>query len=488
MTETPDLPPIIGPVRTRFAPSPTGRLHLGNVRTAVFNWLFTRHHGGAFVLRIEDTDTERNLEGSEGAILEDLRWLGLDPDEGPELGGEFGPYRQSERGGRYAAALQRLRAEGHVYPCFGDDDAEEGGEPERGEGRRFHREFRDLPAAEAAAREAAGEPFVLRFRVPDVDDVTIVDRIRGPVRFAASEIDDFVVARRDGRPTYNFAVVVDDIEMGITDVIRGAGHLSNTPRQQLIYAALGGLPPRFAHLPTVLSPEGGKLSKRSGAAPVSELRERGIPPEAVVNYLSLLGWSHPEEQEILTTSELVATLDLDRVGAADTRYDPEKFAWVSGQHLALWPEEAYLAAARARVDRDRFPLREEALDVALRAIRSRLRELSEVPGHLAWVVPQEGSQWEELRDRLRSDPEARRVVSAVRDALAGLVDWEAAGIKDAIRDAGKAIGARGARLFVPVRMAVTADEHGPELGALLEAAGRSSVLERLEAVTESKSV
>ena len=488
--------PHDSPVRTRFAPSPTGRLHLGNVRTAVFNQLFARKHGGAFVLRIEDTDDARNVPGAEAAILEDLEWLGIAPDEAPDRGGPYAPYRQSERGAGYAAALERLLADGAAYPCFcadergeGDADgtdaaADEPADPSEGvPARRYPGTCRDLDPAEARARVRAGERAVVRFRVPDGPDVEIQDEIRGSITFPRNDIDDFVLARSDGRPTYNFAVVVDDAAMRISHVIRGAGHLSNTPKQQLLFEALGHPVPRFAHLPTVLSPAGGKLSKRNGAAGVDELRARGVPPEAVVNYLSLLGWSHPDEREVLGPDELAAAITLDRVGVSDTRYDEEKFAWVAQQHVQAMPEDRFLAEARRFVDGERFPLSGAALDTALRAVRSRMSEFGRVNEYLGWVVPEESEAWDRLRDEVRSDPEARTVVATAARILRDVEPWDAAAIKAALRRVGEEAGVRGAALFVPVRKVVTADEHGPEIGALMEAAGREAVTARLARVS-----
>ena len=466
-------------VRTRFAPSPTGRLHLGNVRIAVFNWLYTRHHGGEFVLRIEDTDVERNQEGSEAGIMEDLAWLGLNWDEGPDCGGPFAPYRQSQRGDRYAEALAGLLQAGHAYPCFCEEETTED--------RRYPGTCRKLDPATARDR-AATESHVIRFRVPELDVVLVRDEVHGDISFPASDIDDFVIRRRDGRPTYNYAVVIDDIDMEITDVIRGSGHLSNTPNQGLLFDVLGAPRPRFAHLPTVLAPDGGKLSKRKGAAAVADLRAEGVLPGAVVNYLSLLGWSHPEEKEILTLQELAASVDLDRVGVSDTRYDAEKFAWVGAQHLARLSPDDFLVGARAAVDRSRFPLEGEALDIALQAVRTRLSSFGEVNQHLTHVIPTEGEDWEALRDEVRADADSRKVVEETARVLHDLEPWDAAAIKDAVRQVGADLGVKGAALFIPVRKVFTAAEHGPDLGSLLAAAGRTAVQNRFRAFAESNRV
>ena len=279
-------------MRVRFAPSPTGLLHVGNARTALFNWLLARGQNGTIVLRIEDTDTERSTRASEAGIIADLRWLGLDWDEGPDAGGPFAPYRQSERMERYAAVARDLVARGHAYHCFCTTDqleAERQAAMAASLPPKYSGRCRDLSAETVSARLAAGEAAALRFRVPASRDVTFHDIVRGDVTFSTDVIGDPVIVRSDGRPAYNFAVVIDDVEMKITHVIRGEDHVSNTPRQVLVYEALGATPPAFAHLSLVMGPDHAPLSKRHGATSVAEFRERGYLPEALVNYLALAG-------------------------------------------------------------------------------------------------------------------------------------------------------------------------------------------------------
>ena len=371
-------------VRTRFAPSPTGRLHLGNVRAAAFNWMFARRHGGAFILRIEDTDVERNVEGGEQGILEDLRWLGLDWDEGPGVDGPHAPYRQSERSAVYAAAVDALVASGDAYPCFcGEGDLESEIGKEGREVRHYFGRCRNLDPAERARRLAHGPPPVIRFAVPQgLTSVEVKDEVFGSISFPTSDIGDFVIRRSDGRVTYNFAVVVDDIDMEITHVIRGVGHLSNTPKQALLFDALERPRPVFAHLPTVLGADGHKLSKRDGAAAVAELRRLGYPADAVLNYLSLLGWSHPEGKEVLSRRELVEAVTLDRVGRSDTQMDPEKLLWISSQHLA-WEDADSLAAHVALfLDGERFGQAREQWTQVVEALRTRLSTYGGINEHL----------------------------------------------------------------------------------------------------------
>ncbi|MDP2956812.1 MAG: glutamate--tRNA ligase [Longimicrobiales bacterium] len=470
-------------VRTRFAPSPTGRLHLGNVRAAVFNWLFARRHGGAFILRIEDTDVERNVGGGEEAIAEDLRWLGLDWDEGPGVEGPHAPYRQSGRTAVYAAAVDTLLAAGRAYPCFcgeGDLEAEIGKEGR--EVRHYFGRCRDLDGAERARRVAQGPPPVIRFAVPkSLSSVDVQDEVFGPISFPISDIDDFVIRRSDGRVTYNFAVVVDDVDMEISHVIRGVGHLSNTPKQALMFDALERPRPVFAHLPTVLGADGRKLSKREGAAAVAELRRAGYPPDAVVNYLSLLGWSHPDGKEVLSRQELVEAVGLDRVGRSDTQMDPEKLLWISAQHLA--GEDLPSAAAQIApfLDRARFGQASERWPQVVEALRSRLSTYGDINEHLPLLFGgrEDGP---EAREALRAYPDAHSVLEQVAQALEEVAGWEQGALGAAVRQAGSRLGARGAALFHPVRLALIGSETGPDLGKTLAALGRDEALRRLRRV------
>ncbi|MBI4410264.1 MAG: glutamate--tRNA ligase, partial [Gemmatimonadetes bacterium] len=319
-------------VRTRFAPSPTGSLHLGNARVAVLNWLFARHERGQFILRIEDTDVERTVASAEAEILDDLCWLGLDWDEGPGIEGPaeqgpFGPYRQSERGSLYRAQAERLVESGRAFRCYCSDEeleAKRRAALARGEKPHYDGTCRRLSAAQAAQRERAGRRPAVRFHVPPEGEVVVRDVVRGEVRFAADEIGDFIILRSDGAPTYNFAVVVDDVLMEISHVIRGVGHLSNTPRQVLLYQALGRPAPVFAHVPQVLGPDRQKLSKRHGATSLAEYRRLGYHPDALVNYLSLLSWSSPSGEEFLVRERLLNEISLERIGSADVVFDPGK--------------------------------------------------------------------------------------------------------------------------------------------------------------------
>jgi glutamyl-tRNA synthetase len=470
-------------VCTRFAPSPTGRLHLGNVRAAAFNWLLARQHGGTFILRIEDTDVARNVPGGEEMIIEDLRWLGLDWDQGPDIGGPHAPYRQSERAASYARAVDRLVAKGAAYACFcSETDLEEQTE-EFGEGRtalRYSGRCRVLTPAERERRVVAGEPHVIRFAVPQGPaSIEVEDEIFGHISFPTSDIDDFVIRRTDGRVTYNFAVVVDDIEMEITHVVRGVGHLSNTPKQALLFDALDVPRPIFGHLPTVLGPDGKKLSKRLGATAVVELRDRGYPRDAVLNYLSLLGWSHPEEKEVLTRKELTASIALNRVGKSDTQIDLEKLRWVAAQHLASETTSQLTKHVRPFVDLERFPRAIDNLQGVVETLRTRLSTYADINEHLGLLYPPE-SESADKRRALGADPAVRPVLEAVRARLALQPEWEPLALDQAVRAAGADAGVKGAALFHPLRVLLIGNEKGPDLGKILAAIGRDEAHRRVQ--------
>ena len=473
-------------VRTRFAPSPTGALHVGNARMAVLNWLFTRREGGQFILRIEDTDRERNVPGAEAGICQDLAWLGLDWDEGPGCGswaerGEYGPYRQSERAWLYGEHVQRLRADHLVYPCFCTDDQleeERQSALEEGTPLRYSGRCLALSTRESAAREAAGEPFALRFRVPAAD-VVVHDLARGEVRVRAGEIGDFIVLRSDGQPTYNFAVVVDDITMRVTHVIRGVGHLSNTPRQVLLYRALGVEPPLFAHVPTVLGPDRQKLSKRRGATSIAEYRAQGYHPDALVNYLSLLSWSSPSGEEVLTREQLVTQVSLDRIGVADVVFDGAKLRFLSARHIERMPLSELIAAVSPFLDGDRFPLAPELLSIALAAVRTHLTTFADVNDALNAFFPAPDSP------PVHPGPAAAPVLRSALEVLRAS-DWEAEALAAALQQVSSATGARGRALYEPLRLALTGAAHGPPFLPLLRVQGREVVLQRLARALETE--
>jgi glutamyl-tRNA synthetase len=466
-------------VRVRFAPSPTGSLHLGNARTALFNWIVARQSKGSMVLRIEDTDVEREQEGSEAGIFEDLRWLGLDWDEGPDRGGPFGPYRQSERAEVYRRAAERLLAAGRAYRCFCTDEEIERERAEQREapGRaRYSGRCRRIPEGEAAARAASGATHAIRFRVlpdhPSLDDLSVVfeDRLRGRIEVQATELEDFVLLRRDGRATYNFAVVVDDAEMEITLVVRGDDHVSNTPRQVLLFRALGRPLPQFAHLPMVRGPDGERLSKRHGATSVSEYRRRGYTPAGLRNALALLGWSPKGDRPIVTLDEMLAEFDLDRVSKSPAIFDPEKLEWVSGQHIHRMDAAEHAAeTARRLIEAGLLPgSAPESAPVWLAEVaemlRSSLSRFEQVPSRAAAIFsPGIVEPTPEVTAELRQES-ARKVLAALALAIPALSDrpdaatW--ASVKARVQS--EAV-VKGKALFHPIRLVITGAASGPEL-------------------------
>lgn len=468
--------PAPGPVRVRFAPSPTGTLHLGNARTALFNWLFAARAGGTFVLRVEDTDAERSRPEHEAAIQEDLAWLGLRWQEGPDVGGPHGPYRQSERGAGYLAAAERLLAAGAAYPCLCDAGALE---ERRREAERLGRPFRYDGRCRDRRRETLppGAPFALRLRLPD-DEVRFADRVYGEVGFAPSQYGDPILRRSDGSPAYNFAAVVDDAAMAITHVLRGEDHLTNTGIQILLYRALGWEPPEFGHLPMILGPDGSRLSKRHGAASIGDLRRAGYLPEAVVNALALLGWSHPEAREVLTIDELAQAFDLGRVSRAAATFDPVKLAWFNGQWLRRLPEERLARETvpwlRATGTLPAAPAGDAAewLGRALALFvggADTLPALAERAALLFRFDPAERLADPEVQAIL-AEPGAGPVSEALRTLLSAAPGEGAAlpggfpGIRDEVR---LRTGLKGKALFHALRALLTGHASGPELDRLV---------------------
>jgi nondiscriminating glutamyl-tRNA synthetase len=468
-------------MRVRFAPSPTGHLHVGNARTALFNWLLARRHGGTMVLRIEDTDTERSTRESEASMLEDLRWLGLDWDEGPDAGGPYGPYRQSERLDLYRVAVAELMARGSAYYCFCTRDELEAdrkialaaGLPPKYSGR-----CRALGREEAARRVAAGEPAATRFAVPPDRDVTFHDEVRGDVAVSTLVIGDPVIVRSDGRPAYNFAVVIDDARMAITHVVRGEDHISNTPRQILIYEALGFRPPAFAHLSLVLGPDHAPLSKRHGATSVADFHERGILPEALLNYLALLGWSPGDGDELLPLAEMVRRFDLAHVSRSAAVFDPGKLAWMNRHYMRSAPP--------ARVARDaiRFFARAgyvlHGTDASLGYIESLLPmavgsvdRLDEIPARVAFIFDWDAARAAEL---VRREAEGRRAVTALAAEVAAAGSLDAGAFRQAVGRVRQATALKGRVLLHPIRAATTAVESGPELDLAIPAIDRGATL------------
>jgi nondiscriminating glutamyl-tRNA synthetase len=475
-------------MRLRFAPSPTGHLHVGNARTALFNWLLARGRRGTFVLRIEDTDRERSTLESEGSILDDLRWLGLDWDEGPDRDRGHGPYRQSERLDIYRSHASTLLESGHAYYCFCTPEqleadrqaAAAAGLPPRYSGR-----CRAIDRGQAADRVTGGEPAVIRFRVPDSREVAFEDAVRGRVVVSTDVIGDPVLMRSDRTPAYNFAVVIDDALMGITQVIRGEDHISNTPRQVLIYEAFGWTPPRFAHLSLVLGPDHAPLSKRHGATSVAEFREKGYLAEALVNYLALIGWSPGGGDELLPLDELARRFSLSGVSHSAGVFDEEKLAWANRHYLKL-AEPVRLAGLVVRYLRkaglatEPSPAAIAWLASIMPMVSGAVDRLDQSPDRLHLVFRADVAAALAREDvRAEFEPEAtRNVVRALAEDLAGcgrLLDRET--FRAAAQRVRERTGQKGRALFHPIRVALTGEADGPELDLLVPAIDRAADLQ-----------
>jgi glutamyl-tRNA synthetase len=458
-------------IRTRFAPSPTGFIHLGNIRSALFPWAFARHHGGAFILRIEDTDTERSTPEATRAIVDAMDWLGLDYDEGP--------YYQMQRMDRYRAVLADMLARGLAYRCYmpqAELDALREAQQARGEKPRYDGRWR--PERVQGLTPPPDVAPVVRFRNPDAGSVRWDDAVKGAIEIANAELDDLVIARADGTPTYNFCVVVDDIDMRITHVIRGDDHVNNTPRQINIMRALGATPPVYAHLPTVLTPEGDKLSKRHGAKSVLQYRDEGYLPEAVLNYLARLGWSHGND-EIFDRAELVGWFDLDGLSSSPGRFDPEKLSWVNQEHLKRLPPDALGARLvpfleRAGLDPNAGP---PAADVAV-LLRDRVGTLVEMAdaAHYFYAAPH--SKPEFLAQHV---PEASRAaLVALHGGLAG-VAWTREAIGALLKSTASTFGLKPPQVMMPLRALVAGTPQTPAIDAVLTLIGRDAVRSRIAA-------
>jgi nondiscriminating glutamyl-tRNA synthetase len=473
-------------MRVRFAPSPTGHLHVGNARTALFNWLLARGSGGTFILRIEDTDVERSTHESELGIRRDLEWLGLDWDEGPDSGGGHGPYRQSERLHLYQSYAKELLSADAAYYCFCSVAKLEADRQQAlAESRvaQYAGTCRRVSREQAAARIAAGERPAIRFRVPEDRDVAFVDLVRGDVRFHTSVIGDPIIVRADGRPAYNFAVVVDDALMEITHVIRGEDHISNTPRQLLLYEALGFTPPAFAHLALVMGPDHTPLSKRHGATSVGEFRARGYLPEALVNYLALIGWSPGHDEEILPIDELARRFSVDAVGHSAGVFDEEKLAWVNRHYLKAADTTRIAELSIPFFIAHGVPLQPDGsglafLTSAMTMATASVDRLSDVPARLAFLFDYDAEatlRAPAVADEMRQ-PEARAVIAALADALASAARLDREGFRAAAARVKATTGQKGRGLFHPIRVALTGRSEGPELDLAVPAIDRGAEL------------
>jgi glutamyl-tRNA synthetase len=461
------------PVRTRFAPSPTGFIHLGNIRSALYPWAFARAKGGTFILRIEDTDVERSSQEAVDVILQSMRWLGLEPDEGP--------FFQMQRMDRYKAVIAQMLEEGLAYRCY-MSQAELDALRERQTAAklkpRYDGTWRPEPGKVLPPAPADVAP-VVRFKSPQDGLVAWDDKVKGRVAFSNDELDDLVIARPDGTPTYNFCVVVDDIDMDITHVIRGDDHVNNTPRQIHIFRALGHEPPVYAHLPTVLNEQGEKMSKRQGAKPVTHYRDEGFLADAVINYLARLGWSHGDD-EIFTRQQLVEWFDLDHLGRSAGQFDETKLRWVNAQHIKMTPDARLAPWVLEQLARlDIRPAAAFDLEGAIALFKDRCSTLVDLAQWLAMYFVAVAPPKAEL-DAARQEP-VRSAIAALRDRLASAA-WDRAGIGAAFKATLAEHGLKMPQLALPVRALVCGQTQTPSIDAVLALFDRDTVLQRLSHV------
>jgi glutamyl-tRNA synthetase len=459
-------------VRTRFAPSPTGYLHIGGARTALFSWAYARRHGGAFILRIEDTDLERSTQESVSAIVDGLEWLGIDWDEGPIF--------QMQRLARYKEVGEQLIAAGHAYRCWATKEELEALRAEqrsRGEKPRYDGRWR--PERAKGKTPPKDQPPVIRFRTPEAGEVGWTDLVKGPITFPNAELDDLVLLRADGVPTYNFGVVVDDLDMKITHVIRGDDHVNNTPRQIHIFEALNKELPCFAHVPMILGADGERLSKRHGAVSVLQYRDEGYLPEALLNYLARLGWSHGDE-EIFSREEFLQWFDLEHVSRSPAQFNPEKLAWINQQYIKGAPDARLAALVEPELrKRGAQPGAGPALERVIHLVKERANSVQQLADEamLFYTV--------EVRPPLGDwGADALKALRTLKARLVS-VPWERGAINDAIKEVVKSNGLKMPQVAMPLRHIVTGRTHTPSIDAVLELLGRDLVLTRLAQYLET---
>lgn len=481
-------------IRVRYAPSPTGHLHIGNARTALFNYLFARHNDGEFIIRIEDTDLKRNIEHGEESQLENLQWLGIDWDEGPDKPGEYGPYRQSERKDIYDSMIDQLLLSNRAYKCYcTEEELEEEREQQRARGEMPHYGGRcaHLTPADQQEKEAQGIEPVIRFRVPKDNTYSFNDIVKGEINFEASSVGgDFIIRKRDGFPTYNFAVVIDDHLMGITHVLRGDDHIANTPKQMMIYEAFEWTVPEFGHMTLIINSETGKkLSKRDEAILqfISQYRELGYLPEAMFNFITLLGWSPVGEDEIFSREELIKIFDPARLSKSPAAFDSKKLEWVNNQYMKETDLDQVVPLAMEHlVQAGRVP--ENASEETQGWVKKLVSLYHEQMSYAAEIVPlselffSETLELDEAEKEILTGETVPVVLEAFKALLPEVEPFEEANIKAAIKQVQKDTKIKGKNLFMPIRIAISGEMHGPELGKTIEVLGKEKSLNHLEQV------
>jgi nondiscriminating glutamyl-tRNA synthetase len=484
----------MGEVRVRFAPSPTGYLHIGGARTALFNYLFAKKNGGKFILRVEDTDSERTVEDSAEKMMQAFRWLGLQWDEGPIVGGPAGPYFQSERQDLYRKYAQSLLDKGAAYKCYcTPEELEQDRERARAEKRapRYSGRCRELTPEQIAQFEAEGRKPAIRFRTPETGATVVHDLIKGEVPFKNEEISDFIIMKSDGFPTYNFACVIDDWLMGLTHVIRAEEHLSNTPKQMMIYRALPAPMPKFAHVPMILAPDRSKLSKRHGAQTVEEFKDQGLFPEALLNYLVLLGWTPADStKEIMSLEEMVREFDLSRISTTPAVYDTTKMMWMNGYYMRMLDKDSLVrkfiasAAAAGLATRDELVERKDWLGKVVLALQERSRTMKEMveTSRYFFVAPAEFD--EKGAAKLFTKAATAGLLRKGADALSQVSDWTLEAQEQAYRDVIQREGIKSGEIIHPTRLALTGRTNGPGLFEIVDILGKEESVARLRNVAD----
>lgn len=481
-------------VRVRYAPSPTGHLHIGNARTALFNYLYARHHKGDFIIRIEDTDLKRNIADGEKSQLENLEWLNIDWDESPGNPGQFGPYRQSERKEIYLPLIDQLLASNLAYKAYETEEeleAEREAQKARGQIPRYNGKCAELTAEQQAAYEAEGREHVVRFRVPKNRSYTFTDMVKGDITFESDSVGgDFVILKRDGMPTYNFAVAVDDHMMEITHVLRGDDHIANTPKQLMVYEAFGWTPPEFGHMTLIINTETGKkLSKRDETILqfIEQYRELGYLPEAMFNFIALLGWSPVGEDEIFSQETLVDIFDENRLGKSPAAFDAKKLEWINNQYMKEMDTDKltemcvpfFVKAGRVE---------ENPSEDALAHIKKLVALYQPQMSYAAQIIDlsslffEEHPVLDEAAKEILAGETVPTVLAQFKEEMTALEEFTVANIKASIKAVQKATGVKGKNLFMPIRVAVSGQMHGPELGDTIELLGKEKTIAHLDKV------
>ena len=479
-------------VRVRFAPSPTGSLHIGGARTALFNWLFARHNHGTFILRIEDTDQQRSTDEALAAIVDGLKWLGIDWDEGPEVGGEYAPYNQMARLEIYQREAKKLLENKAVYKCFCTPEEVAAMRKEarqKKENPRYNRRCRDLTETEVEEREKQGMPFVLRFRVPE--GVTgFDDMVRGRISFDNAEIDDFIIQRSDGTPMYNFSVSVDDVSMKITHVIRGEDHISNTPKQILLLQAMGAELPEYAHVSLIMGEDGARLSKRHGATAVGAYDELGYLPEAMMNYLALLGWSPKDDREIMSWTEMVRDFEITDVVKTAAIFSPDKLKWMNGQYIRSLTDDELVdrfvpvLVREGMLGESEVQLRRDWLLKLASATKERLPVLTDIAPNFDYFFRDIESYDEKGVKKRWSKPEAKKMLSDLAQMLEKCEPFDEKTIEARCMEYIEREGAKLGELAHPVRLALTGKTIGAGIFETIELVGKERSLQRLQKAIE----